>query len=152
MARWTALFKPCLKYAVDMGFDIAFTPHLDDGLNNGQWRNAMRINPVERYGGMSYFDVVLGPLADAMAATLLPNTRVGGRPLGGGPGGGSEWDRPPLGARGVRGAGPGGWAGYWGAGGRRAGAARGLLFLQAAGAHRGPLAPPLAPGVVRPAG
>jgi hypothetical protein len=77
--KWTALFTPCLKYAVDMGFDIAFTPHLDDGLNNGQWRNAMKINPVERYGGMSYFEVVLKPLADAMAAALRPNTYVSGR-------------------------------------------------------------------------
>ena len=81
VARWQALFQPCLKYAVDLGFDIAFTPHLDDGLNNGQWRNAMRINPLEKYGGMSYFDVVLKPLADSMAATLQPDTYVRARRL-----------------------------------------------------------------------
>jgi hypothetical protein len=83
IARWTALFQPCLQYAVDLGFDIAFTPHLDDGLNNGQWRNAMLINPIERYGGgdngapaMSYFDVVIKPLADAMSAALRETTYV----------------------------------------------------------------------------
>jgi hypothetical protein len=61
---------------VDLGFDIAFTPHLDDGLNMGQWRNAMRINPLEKHGGMSYLDVVLKPLAEAMAAALKENTYV----------------------------------------------------------------------------
>jgi len=44
----------------------------------GQWRNAMQINPLEKYGGMSYFDVVLKPLADAMAAALQENTYVSG--------------------------------------------------------------------------
>lgn len=76
VAKWGALFQPCLAYAVGLGFDIAFTPHLDDGLNNGQWRNAMLINPLQKYGGMSYFDFVIKPLADVMAATLQPNTKV----------------------------------------------------------------------------
>lgn len=69
---------------MSLGFDIAFTPHLDDGLNNGQWRNAMLINPLEKYGGMSYVDVVLKPLADAMAATIQENTYVSCVALGGG--------------------------------------------------------------------
>lgn len=74
--KWVALFKPCLDYAVGLGFDIAFTPHLDDGLNNGQWRNAMLINPLQKYGGMSYAEFVLKPLADVMAATLREKTKV----------------------------------------------------------------------------
>lgn len=56
---WTALFVPCLRYAADIGFDIAFTPHLDDGLNNGQprprcppltpppqWHSAVLVHPI----------------------------------------------------------------------------------------------------------
>jgi hypothetical protein len=74
--EFVRLVKPCLAYAVGMGFDLAFTPHLDDGLNAGQWRNAMRIDPLAKYGGMSYFDVVLEPLARAASATMLPTTRV----------------------------------------------------------------------------
>lgn len=71
-----ALFQPCLDYAVGLGFDVAFTPHLDDGLNNGQWRNAMLINPLQKYRGMSYTDFVLKPLADVMAATIREKTKV----------------------------------------------------------------------------
>ena len=81
VAQWVQLFTPCLKYAVDLGFDVAFTPHLDDGLNNGAWRNAMLINPLQKHQGMSYFDVVLKPLADAMAATIQQNTFVRPKPL-----------------------------------------------------------------------
>jgi len=32
--------------------------------------------PLSRYGGFSYTDVMLKPLADAMAAALAPQTRV----------------------------------------------------------------------------
>jgi hypothetical protein len=74
--EWVRLFKPCLAYAVGLGFDIAYTPHLDDGLNAGQWRNAMLIDPLAKYGGMSYFDVVLEPLARAASETIKPSTRV----------------------------------------------------------------------------
>lgn len=74
--EWVRLFKPCLSYAVGLGFDLAFTPHLDDGLNKGQWRNAMLIDPLAKYGGMSYFDVVLEPLARAASQTMKESTRV----------------------------------------------------------------------------
>eukprot|EP00775_Hariotina_reticulata_P004880 gene4880-5125_t len=76
IAVWTQAFIPCLQYAVGQGFDIAFTPHLDDGLGSGQWRNAMLIDPLRKYGGFSYTDIMLKPLADAMAAVLAPQTRV----------------------------------------------------------------------------
>eukprot|EP00879_Flechtneria_rotunda_P026552 GHRR01028322.1.p1 GENE.GHRR01028322.1~~GHRR01028322.1.p1 ORF type:complete len:407 (+),score=78.90 GHRR01028322.1:202-1422(+) len=75
--RWTEAFKPCLKYAVDtMGFSIAFTPHLDDGGTTGQWRNAMLINPLAKYGGFSYTEIMLMPLTAAMANALMANTLV----------------------------------------------------------------------------
>jgi hypothetical protein len=38
----------------------------------------MRINPLEKHGGMSYFDVVLLPLAQAMRDTLREGTYVRG--------------------------------------------------------------------------
>jgi hypothetical protein len=45
---WVKAFIPCLSYAVKAGFDIAFTPHLDDGLASGVWRNAQLINPIAK--------------------------------------------------------------------------------------------------------
>jgi hypothetical protein len=48
LAEWTKAFIPCLAYAVKAGFDIAFTPHLDDGLASGVWRNAQLINPLAK--------------------------------------------------------------------------------------------------------
>ncbi len=47
----------CLAKAVEMGLDIAITPHLDDGLEYGGWRNALWFNPLQKYGGFSYYDV-----------------------------------------------------------------------------------------------
>jgi hypothetical protein len=48
LAEWTQAFIPCLAYAAKAGFDIAFTPHLDDGLASGAWRNAQLINPLAK--------------------------------------------------------------------------------------------------------
>ena len=49
---------------------------MDDGLNNGQWRNAMLIDPLKKYGGYSYHDIMIKPIADALAAAMAPNTKV----------------------------------------------------------------------------
>lgn len=46
--QFTKLTAACLQHAVQVGFDLAFTPHLDDGLGSGQWRNAMQINPIQK--------------------------------------------------------------------------------------------------------
>lgn len=49
VAEWSAGFSKCLKHAIRVGFTgIAVTPHLDDGLNAGQWRNSMLINPLAK--------------------------------------------------------------------------------------------------------
>ena len=37
--------------------DIAITPHLDDGLELGGWRNALVFDPMAKYGGYSYYEV-----------------------------------------------------------------------------------------------
>lgn len=47
----------CLAKAVEMDLDIAITPHLDDGLEYGGWRNALVFDPLAKYGGYSYYDV-----------------------------------------------------------------------------------------------
>ncbi|KAF6266260.1 hypothetical protein COO60DRAFT_1669582 [Scenedesmus sp. NREL 46B-D3] len=76
LADWTKALIPCLGYAVRAGFDIAITPHLDDGLASGVWRNAQLINPLVKFDGFSYTDIMLLPLAEAVAAVMTPSTRV----------------------------------------------------------------------------
>lgn len=46
--QWSKGLAECMRPAVEAGFDIAYTPHLDDGRGNSAWRNAMRINPLEK--------------------------------------------------------------------------------------------------------
>lgn len=46
----------CLAKAIDLGLDIAITPHLDDGLEYGGWRNALWFDPLQKYGGFSYYE------------------------------------------------------------------------------------------------
>lgn len=72
---WTKRFVPCLQHAVQLGFTgIAFTPHLDP--TTGGWRNAMLINPLMKYGGFSYTDIMLLPLAQAMNSVMADNLTV----------------------------------------------------------------------------
>lgn len=131
----------CLAKAVDMGLDIAITPHLDDGLERGElsiypvchqhmscrcradfaelpqerllystvcqplasdllhdriglaalpmsllccvlkppaggWRNALVFDPLAKYGGFSYYEIMLRPIAQALNAVITPNTQV----------------------------------------------------------------------------
>jgi hypothetical protein len=33
---------------VRLGLHVSILPHMDDGLNNGAWRNAQRIHPLEK--------------------------------------------------------------------------------------------------------
>eukprot|EP01025_Chloroclados_australasicus_P046899 TRINITY_DN5193_c0_g1_i10.p1 TRINITY_DN5193_c0_g1~~TRINITY_DN5193_c0_g1_i10.p1 ORF type:complete len:291 (-),score=43.53 TRINITY_DN5193_c0_g1_i10:66-938(-) len=68
--------KMCFQYAIDRGLDISLSPHLDDGLELGGWRNTLRFDPLVPYGGFSYADIMLYPLADALAATAKPDTKI----------------------------------------------------------------------------
>jgi hypothetical protein len=61
----------CLAKAVEMGLDIAITPHLDDGLEYGGWRNALWFNPLQQYGGFSYYDVSPGQVSCKPSTTSL---------------------------------------------------------------------------------
>ncbi|WIA29300.1 hypothetical protein OEZ86_011805 [Tetradesmus obliquus] len=66
----------CLAKAVELGLDIAITPHLDDGLEMGGWRNALVFDPLVKYGNFSYYDVMLRPIAQALNAVITPDTQV----------------------------------------------------------------------------
>ena len=53
----------CIMHRVLLqGLDIAITPHLDDGLEYGGWRNALWFDPLQKYAGLSYYDVSCGIL------------------------------------------------------------------------------------------
>jgi hypothetical protein len=58
------------------GLDIAVTPHLDDGLEYGGWRNALNFDPLVKHAGFSYYDVMLRPIAAALNAVISPDTQV----------------------------------------------------------------------------
>jgi hypothetical protein len=68
----------CFDYALKSGFDtIEITPHLDDGLLQGAWRNALILNPFGRYSGsFSYFDIMIQPLARALRRVSTSRTKI----------------------------------------------------------------------------
>ncbi|KAF8073017.1 rpsQ [Scenedesmus sp. PABB004] len=75
----------CLAKAVDLGLDIAITPHLDDGLEQGGWRNALNFDPLASYAGFTYYDIMLRPIAQALNAVITPTTQARRPQRGGGP-------------------------------------------------------------------
>jgi mannan endo-1,4-beta-mannosidase len=58
----------------DMG--IAILPHIDAGGKIQQWRNWVVFDPTEPYAGYSYVDLMLGTIADALAESVMPTTRI----------------------------------------------------------------------------
>eukprot|EP01023_Acetabularia_acetabulum_P020487 TRINITY_DN2065_c0_g1_i6.p1 TRINITY_DN2065_c0_g1~~TRINITY_DN2065_c0_g1_i6.p1 ORF type:complete len:499 (+),score=61.21 TRINITY_DN2065_c0_g1_i6:25-1521(+) len=78
--QWIDLFREdmqrCFQYAIDKGLSISLSPHLDDGLETGVWRNTLRLDPLVPYGGYSYAEIMLYPLADALKATANANTQI----------------------------------------------------------------------------
>lgn len=61
----------CFKEALQTGVTIYIRPQLDDGTNKGAWRNGLLFRPAEKYGGYSYYDIMLAPLADALHAAFV---------------------------------------------------------------------------------
>ncbi|KAJ9517676.1 hypothetical protein QJQ45_025138 [Haematococcus lacustris] len=62
----------CFGAALDAGFTtFAITPHIDNGDNEEwslrTWRNGLVFDPRQRYGGISYEEIMLQPLARALA-------------------------------------------------------------------------------------
>ncbi|CAL8461829.1 g1360 [Coccomyxa elongata] len=67
----------CFKKAIDLGLStIAVAPHLDDGLGYGGWRNGLLFDPMKKYGNYSYTDIMLNPLADALAQSATSSTKI----------------------------------------------------------------------------
>lgn len=58
--------QQCMRTAVDNNMNIVVHIHLDDGLDKGTWRNVMIFNPIQKYGGVTYWDTVVKPTADAV--------------------------------------------------------------------------------------
>jgi hypothetical protein len=58
----------CFAEALRQGFTLYVRPHLDDGTGAGAWRNGLLFRPAQKYGGFSYADIMLDPLADALAS------------------------------------------------------------------------------------
>jgi len=70
LARFRADMEHCFLASMRAGArTIAIRPHLDSGAGDGAWRNALLLEPSVAYGagGLSYEDVVLNPIADALA-------------------------------------------------------------------------------------
>jgi hypothetical protein len=67
-------FARCVAYARTVGFNqVLMSPHIDDALGKGLWRNMIDFKPLEndKYGN-SYWSVLLGPtLRAGMAAAAV---------------------------------------------------------------------------------
>jgi mannan endo-1,4-beta-mannosidase len=66
------VFSRMVKH--DMG--IAILPHIDAGGKIQQWRNWVVFDPAEPCAGYSYEDLMLGTIADALAESVAPKTRI----------------------------------------------------------------------------
>jgi hypothetical protein len=70
----------CLQFAVDLGFDIFYTPHVDDGGTTGTWRNAVKVDPLVRLGAgasaVTYKEVLLDPVTRVLAKVARPGLKV----------------------------------------------------------------------------
>jgi hypothetical protein len=61
---------------VEHDMDIYILPHIDAGGRVRTWRNWVDFDPLSTYAGYSYEDLMIGSIADALAATIKPDTRV----------------------------------------------------------------------------
>lgn len=61
---------------VQRNLGIFILPHIDPGGRVQQWRNWIDFDPLVSYAGDSYGELVLGSIADELAKTIRPNTRV----------------------------------------------------------------------------
>jgi hypothetical protein len=61
---------------VERDMAIYILPHIDAGGKVRQWRNWVNFDPLESYSGYTYSDVMLGTIADALAETTKPKTRI----------------------------------------------------------------------------
>jgi hypothetical protein len=62
--------KTCFSEAMRMGLTVHVRPHLDDASPQRSWRDALAFDPAAPYGGFSYVDIMLNPVADALGLAL----------------------------------------------------------------------------------
>jgi hypothetical protein len=62
--HWTK----CIAAVAQAGLDLSIIPHLNDGASAGFWRNGLIFDPLAKYNGYSYWEVVISPLARAILA------------------------------------------------------------------------------------
>jgi hypothetical protein len=71
-----SLPQQCLRSAVQAGFSaIQVLNHIDNPEHNA-WRNYLDFDPLVRYQGWTYEDLIIRPAADAIRTVTKPNTRV----------------------------------------------------------------------------
>ncbi|MCI0333354.1 MAG: cellulase family glycosylhydrolase [Planctomycetes bacterium] len=61
---------------VEHDMDIYILPHVDAGGRVRTWRNWYDFDPLEEYSGYSYDDLMINSIADALAESVKPDTRV----------------------------------------------------------------------------
>lgn len=61
---------------VKRGMAIYILPHIDAGGKVHQWRNWVNFDPLESYSGYTYGDLMLGTIADALAAATTDDTHI----------------------------------------------------------------------------
>jgi hypothetical protein len=42
----------------------------------GGWRNTLAFDPLEAFGGFSFYDIMLAPIVDALDAALLDTSKA----------------------------------------------------------------------------
>lgn len=69
--------QTCFRAAVLAGFTgIQILNHVDDASSAHIWRNLIDFDPLVKFGGFSYEDVVVRPAADAIRTVARPSTKV----------------------------------------------------------------------------
>ncbi len=76
IANLKSKMQQCFQKAIDANLSIAITPHLDDGLSQGRWRNLLNFDPLKKHKGFSYSEAILYPLVDALKAVAKPDTKI----------------------------------------------------------------------------
>lgn len=75
LQEYYANLQTCMAAMVRMGFQIFYTPMVDDAGPAGIWRNAFALDPLKKYQGFSYSEVSLEPVATIMGTLMQPGQR-----------------------------------------------------------------------------
>ncbi len=62
--------------AIAEGMDIAILAHLNSWGEVYDWRNQFQFDPLTKYGKYNYQEALIGPIANAIAATAKPTTHI----------------------------------------------------------------------------